>query len=164
MFNVVITFNRIEALDIPVMDPSLLTFGGKADPYIIFTTDPSEMMHRGKKKSPVLMRTQSPVWTHKIVLQLRVNNYHSLDSTHLRLAFKDYDLASNDDSIGVAVLSIGGMIWEQNRYGSFSFRQPIIRHGLPRGVVSGTGEITLPEVQTAVSTATQGCSTRCELS
>ena len=146
-----VVFSHIEAKDIPVMDVKALGVGGKADPYIKFYTEPADILVTKKQgqhqvKSSTKMRTQSPTWDEEMVIKLSVESQEDLEGAHLFLQIMDYDWgAQADDLIGTVTLSIGQMVKEQVENGSFSFRCPIIKFGLPRGMVSGRGRFEIPD-------------------
>ena len=144
-----IVFSHIEAKDIPVMDPEALGVGGKADPYIKFYTDPPEMLVTKNKqhqvKSKTKMRTQFPEWDEEMVIKLNVEEEEGLDGAHMFLQIMDYDWGGSDDLIGTVTLSISQMVKEQVENGSFTFRRPIIKYGLPRGMCSGRGRFEIPD-------------------
>ena len=65
-------FSRISAHGLPVMD-----FGGKADPYIVFSTDPKNILMKVKgkaAKSTTKKQTLNPTWEEEIVLNLKVQS------------------------------------------------------------------------------------------
>ena len=65
-------FSRISAHGLPVMD-----FGGKADPYIVFSTDPKNILMKVKgkaAKSTTKKQTLNPTWEEEIVLHLKVQS------------------------------------------------------------------------------------------
>ena len=81
-------------------------FGGKADPYVRFHTDP-EWAHgvgaQARAQTKVLRRTLSPEWDDDVLVPLGVARMRGL---HVHLVVMDWDPAPTHDCCGAATLSL----------------------------------------------------------
>ena len=80
-------------------------------------------------KSRTIRKTLYPEWKEEIPMWFNVAEPEELVGAHLILKFMDYDWGYHnaDDLIGVVILSIADMVKEQEQFGTFSFKKPILR-------------------------------------
>mmetsp|Transcript_8288 Transcript_8288/g.10902 ORF Transcript_8288/g.10902 Transcript_8288/m.10902 type:complete len:734 (+) Transcript_8288:154-2355(+) len=139
-----ITFTNLRGTDLEAMD--LEVAGGKSDPYIVFYSDPKDLLHHSLPRQPrtkTVKRTVNPSWEgHSYDLQLNSNNLTTLMHSHILLMVMDKDFLNPDDLIGVCVLPIRALFESSARIEEgkrvYDFTLPVQKKGLIHGKISGT--------------------------
>lgn len=107
-----------------------LAFRSIPRPQILLTTKATKSKpNKHEVKSKTIRKTLYPEWNDEISMWFNVAEPEELVGAHLILKFMDYDwgIHNADDLIGTVILSIADMVKEQEQFGTFSFKKPIIR-------------------------------------
>ena len=146
----ILCFEGLKCWGLPVMDPEIT--GGRADPYILFYSDPPGLvrMRRGRglgmrrKQRPrtaTKKRTLEPVWEEDVRLKLNVQEGADLSNAHVILLVMDWDFSvlNPDDHIGTCVIPLDRIAGAGAEY---AFEEKLYLGGEERGFISGRAFIT----------------------
>mmetsp|Transcript_27144 Transcript_27144/g.64439 ORF Transcript_27144/g.64439 Transcript_27144/m.64439 type:complete len:647 (+) Transcript_27144:143-2083(+) len=135
----------IKCKNLPVMDAEVM--GGKADPYILFMSDPKPILYDGAwPSSKVIRRDLNPVWKHATHLKLDSTASRNSDGkvdlagTMLHITVMDEDLSSGDDVIGTVSLSLADLfvLKRKDDPQKTTICKPLFRNGLEQGTLECT--------------------------
>jgi len=156
-YQVNLLISNIKCRTLPAMDSSAL--GGKADPYILFVSDPKPLLWNKKGSSrateawpstKVIYRDLNPIWKHDIHLTLNNNTLDSkgditLTGAMLHVTVFDEDFSSGDDVIGTVSLNLDDLCddldfsCKQHKVGEKKrISRPLLRNGLEQGMFECT--------------------------
>ena len=135
----------IKCKNLPVMDAEVM--GGKADPYILFMSDPKPLLYDGAwPSSKVIKRNLNPVWKHATHLKLDSTASRNSDGkvdlagTMLHITVMDEDFSSGDDVIGTVSLSLADLfvLKRKDKPHETTICKPLFRNGLEQGTLECT--------------------------
>jgi len=121
--------------------------GGKADPYILFMSDPKPILYdKAWPSSKVIKRDLNPVWKHATHLKLdstasrNSNGDVDLTGTMLHITVMDEDFSSGDDVIGTVSLSLADLfvLKRKDEPQETTICKPLFRNGLEQGMLECT--------------------------
>eukprot|EP00217_Crustomastix_stigmatica_P010987 CAMPEP_0183796474 /NCGR_PEP_ID=MMETSP0803_2-20130417/11052_1 /TAXON_ID=195967 /ORGANISM="Crustomastix stigmata, Strain CCMP3273" /LENGTH=629 /DNA_ID=CAMNT_0026041115 /DNA_START=51 /DNA_END=1940 /DNA_ORIENTATION=+ len=114
---------------------------GTSDPYVLFFADFLD----GTKRTGTENYTLDPIWPKKKLVDLKTIpcTLDFMSRHYLRVCVMDYDLFSQDDSIGRAMVPMKEVV-EQFKSGTASFECSLMRRGKYAGTLRGKLQLVTP--------------------
>jgi Ca2+-dependent lipid-binding protein len=130
----------LKGFDLKPMDRN-----GFSDPYVIFNAS----WLGDKPKTEFVRKTLNPEWSDNQVPVLEpITRIPYLIHSHLWLELMDHDDASNDDEMGIAVLSLKALFTENE---PVDFECEVLRLGQRWGTIKGTIQILREKPETKIT-------------
>ena len=148
-------FKDLKCTNLPAADVN-----GLADPYIMFLSDPFDILHDDRekknrrtkagfnsKKCPVTAyksRNLNPVWDEEVRLSIPETIETELEGAMLYVAVFDFDLTSEDDLMCSMVLSLKELleIEDGEETKALKLCAPLLKDGTEQGQIECTIEVT----------------------
>lgn len=135
----VVCFN-IKCHNLAEMDDSI--FGGGSDPFVLFTTDPPELLATDREiKSTTIAHNLNPDWAQEeVVIPLLTRDLDGIARhAHLLISVWDYDQTKRNDLIGVHSVAMKDVVDACSRDEGRGFHvssEPLLHNGLVMGHIT----------------------------
>jgi hypothetical protein len=127
-----------------------VAFGGGSDPYLVFTSDPPQLLAKKVVRSSYVKHSLNPVWPkhEKVHVPIVSTDITGLaQEAHLFISCWDYDLSNEDDLIGLCRIPFSKILnaFESNQ--PFEFDEELFENGEMLGRIKGTITSSTPMTQ-----------------
>lgn len=141
-------FSDLKGENLEEMDSAV--FGGGSDPYIIITTDPSELLlYKGilktnyeGMKSSIIYHNLNPIWKEEMNITLGSIDLKNLSrNASIIISVWDYDRSNADDLIGITTIPIRDILKQHSFSLPYTFNNTLYSNTEIMGKISGKIEV-----------------------